>query len=196
MLLEWRTKQSADVRTLQSQLHNVSGIKASGEGTIMPQSSQQRWTWECTRFCWLRSVARRLVPPGSCTEAADKVGTDSPCTPMYTVWQAVGTWCRLLCGQHFINIVLAQCPLWVIRGSLNTVQNGLTGKVHGITISRLEMPAQCLHNLAPASSASSEGRLSSSVNCMESEFPFFGRQCMPASPALGMGHVFFDLRPK
>ena len=41
MVYQWRPRQMAEVRSLQSQVHNVTGRSASGDRTILPLSSIQ-----------------------------------------------------------------------------------------------------------------------------------------------------------
>ena len=79
-------------------------------------------------------------------------------TVLHTEWQAVWAWRRLLlCGQNFIKLVVAQSPSQVVKSPLKIIEIGLAGTVLGVIFSRLEK------NACPASSASSEGRPSSSA---------------------------------
>ena len=124
------------VMILQSQSHKVNGRNASGDLTMRPKSSTVEDSAR-DKVCGDRTTFHnRFI----CTE--QEAGTQSTSAALNTIWDIIRARGRsFLCSYHFIKFLLVDCPLYILRGLLHKLENGLIGRVSVVLGARLEDPA-------------------------------------------------------
>ena len=99
MVYPWRPRQIAEVSILQSQLHSVNGLKASGDLTILPLSSITKDLG--TKTVLLSAECAGIVPPSAhvCTRKTESANptlthTSKSCTEFHQGQKQIPCGCR------------------------------------------------------------------------------------------------------
>ena len=118
IVYQWRPRQIADVRILQSQLHSVNGRSASGDRIILQLSSMSEVLGIKTVL--VSAKCSRTTPPSNTYLQALKI----PGTSVGTIWNSIRARCRILLqSDEFIKFGTTNCPTDIVRSFLNIPQD-------------------------------------------------------------------------